>query len=45
MSHPRGILQLVSVPIVIGFDPVERLGLLSVGMLLDDGGHGTGDLA
>lgn len=37
MSHPRGILQLVSVPIVIGFDPVERLGLLSVGMLLDDG--------
>jgi signal transduction histidine kinase len=37
MSHPRGILQLVSVPIVIGFDPVEQLGLLSVGMLLDDG--------
>jgi signal transduction histidine kinase len=36
LSHPRGILQLVSVPIVIGFDPVERLGLLSVGMLLDD---------
>lgn len=37
MSHPRGILQLVSVPIAIGFDPVEQLGLLSVGMLLDDG--------
>jgi signal transduction histidine kinase len=37
LSHPRGILQLVSVPIVIGFDPIERLGLLSVGMLLDDG--------
>lgn len=36
LTHPRGILQLVSVPIVIGFDPVERLGLLSVGMLLDD---------
>jgi signal transduction histidine kinase len=36
LVHPRGILQLVSVPIVIGFDPVERLGLLSVGMLLDD---------
>ena len=37
LSHPRGILQLVSVPIVIGFDPIERLGILSVGMLLDDG--------
>ncbi len=35
MAHPRGILQVVSVPIVIGFDPVERLGALSVGMLLD----------
>lgn len=37
LAHPRGILQLVSVPVVIGFDPVEQLGLLSVGMLLDDG--------
>jgi signal transduction histidine kinase len=36
LAHPRGVLQVVSVPIVIGFDPVERLGLLSVGMLLDD---------
>jgi signal transduction histidine kinase len=36
LAHPRGVLQLVSVPIVIGFDPVERLGMLSVGMLLDD---------
>ena len=36
MAHPRGILHLVSVPIAIGFDPVEQLGLLSVGMLLDD---------
>ncbi len=36
MAHPRGILQLVSVPVVIGVDPVENLGLLSVGMLLDD---------
>ncbi len=36
MAHPRGLLQLVSVPIVIGFDPAEQLGLLSVGMLLDD---------
>ncbi len=37
MAHPRGILQVVSVPIVIGFEPAEQLGLLSVGMLLDDG--------
>ncbi len=36
LAHPRGVLQLVSVPIVIGFDPVERLGMLRVGMLLDD---------
>ncbi len=36
LAHPRGVLQLVSVPIVIGVDAVERLGLLSVGMLLDD---------
>ena len=37
LAHPRGILQVVSVPIVIGFDPIESLGLLSIGMLLDDG--------
>lgn len=36
MAHPRGLLHLVSVPIVIGFDPAEQLGLLSVGMLFDD---------
>ena len=36
MTHPGGILQVVSVPIVIGFDPVERLGMLHVGMLLGD---------
>ncbi|BCS31087.1 hypothetical protein TBR22_A02870 [Luteitalea sp. TBR-22] len=36
LAHPRGILQLVTVPITIGFDPVEQLGLLSVGMLLDE---------
>lgn len=35
-AHPRGLLQVVSVPIVLGFDPVERLGALHVGMLLDD---------
>jgi signal transduction histidine kinase len=37
LAHPRGLLQVVSVPIVIGFEPTEQLGLLSVGMLLDDG--------
>ncbi len=36
LAHPRGMLQLVSVPIVIGVDAVERLGVLSVGTLLDD---------
>jgi signal transduction histidine kinase len=36
LAHPRGLLQVVSVPIVLGFDPVERLGALHVGMLLDD---------
>jgi signal transduction histidine kinase len=34
--HPRGILQLVTVPISIGVESVEQLGLLSVGMLLDE---------
>lgn len=36
LPHPRGILQIVSVPIVLGFDPVDRLGALHVGVLLDD---------
>lgn len=36
LAHPRGILQVVTVPVSIGFDPVEQLGLLSVGMLLDE---------
>ena len=36
LPHPRGMLQLVSVPIAVGVDPVERLGQLNVGMLLDD---------
>jgi signal transduction histidine kinase len=34
--HPRGILQLVTLPISIGVESVEQLGLLSVGMLLDE---------
>lgn len=36
LPHPRGILQLVSLPIVVGLDPVDRLGVLHVGTLLDD---------
>ncbi len=31
--HPRGVLQIVSVPVLLGADP---LGTLSVGYLLDD---------
>lgn len=32
--HPRGLLQLVSVPIVVG--PAEQLGRLTLGFFLDD---------
>lgn len=34
--HPRGILQVVTVPVQLGFESPERLGTLSVGFLLDD---------
>jgi signal transduction histidine kinase len=34
--HTRGVLQMVTVPVHLGFDPPEMLGLLSVGFLLDD---------
>lgn len=33
--HPDGVLQLVTVPVIIGPDPPERLGLLTMGFLLD----------
>lgn len=34
--HPRGVLQVVTVPVQLGFEVPERLGALSVGFLLDD---------
>ncbi|MFN2447309.1 MAG: ATP-binding protein [Vicinamibacterales bacterium] len=34
--HPRGLLQLINVPISIGLASPERLGTLTVGYLLDD---------
>jgi signal transduction histidine kinase len=34
--HPAGVLEVVSVPITLGLDPPELLGVLSVGYLLDD---------
>lgn len=34
--HPRGLLQVMSVPITIGLNSPELLGTLTVGYLLDD---------
>lgn len=34
--HPRGIMEVVSVPVTLGLDRPEVLGVLSVGYLLDD---------
>lgn len=34
--HARGVLQMVSVPILLGPEPVEILGRLTVGFFLDD---------
>jgi signal transduction histidine kinase/uncharacterized membrane-anchored protein YhcB (DUF1043 family) len=34
--HPKGVLQVVSVPVIIGLDRPEMLGTLTVGYLLDD---------
>lgn len=34
--HPQGVLQVVTVPVQLGFESPERLGALSVGFLLDD---------
>jgi signal transduction histidine kinase len=36
LPHPRGILQIVSVPILLGVRPTELLGRLTVGVFLDD---------
>jgi len=34
--HPTGVLEVVSVPITLGLDRPELLGVLSIGYLLDD---------
>lgn len=34
-SHPAGILQVLSVPITVGRDPVEMAGTFSLGFLMD----------
>jgi signal transduction histidine kinase len=34
--HPAGVLEVVSVPITLGLDRPEILGILSIGYLLDD---------
>jgi signal transduction histidine kinase len=34
--HPNGVLEVVSVPISVGLDSPDVLGVLSVGSLLDD---------
>jgi signal transduction histidine kinase len=41
MAHPRGVLQVVSVPIVLDGNPPDVLGRLTVGFLLDDRFAGT----
>ena len=35
-SHPNGILEVVSVPVPLGLERPELLGVLSLGYLLDD---------
>jgi signal transduction histidine kinase len=35
-AHPAGVLEVVSVPVTIGLERPEVLGVLSVGSLLDD---------
>jgi len=35
--HPRGVLQMVSVPILLGVERSEILGRLTVGFFLDEG--------
>jgi signal transduction histidine kinase len=36
VPHPRGLLQVVSAPIIEGGDPTNVIGLLTVGFFLDD---------
>jgi signal transduction histidine kinase len=35
-SHPRGVMEVVSVPVTLGLERPEVLGVLSIGYLLDD---------
>lgn len=35
-AHPSGVLEVVSVPVTLGLERPELLGVLSVGYLLDD---------
>jgi signal transduction histidine kinase len=35
-AHPTGVLEVASVPITLGLDRPEVLGILSIGSLLDD---------
>ncbi len=34
--HPRGVMEVVSVPVTLGLERPEVLGVLSIGYLLDD---------
>jgi signal transduction histidine kinase len=36
LPHPRGLLQIVSVPILQGDDPTDTIGRMTVGFFLDD---------
>jgi signal transduction histidine kinase len=36
LSHPRGVVQVVSVPILLGLERREVLGRLTVGFVMDD---------
>jgi signal transduction histidine kinase len=35
-THPRGVLEVVSVPVTLGIERPDVLGVLSIGYLLDD---------
>jgi signal transduction histidine kinase len=36
VPHEQGVLQVVSVPIFVGFEPTDVLGRLTVGFVMDD---------
>ena len=37
LPHPRGLLQVISVPILLGLERTEILGRLTIGFFMDDG--------